>query len=221
MKGIWENKWFAVPVLIFLVVGTFLLYTIPYGDEILFFNAWRVEPFNTIFRWCTILGEVFVYIALGIAALLWRYRFTVLIALSGLFILPLGYALKDQIAIDRPKTYFEKQGVYGDVVVVPEVKLNSGRTSFPSGHTLSAFTLYSMLSLIAGRKHARWGLLFALLAIAVGISRIFLVQHFLADILAGAVAGLVCAQFIWWLNGRAFFQRMTFLDAGIRKNDER
>ena len=70
MRGIWENKWFAVPVLIFLIGGTFLLYTIPYGNEILFFNAWRVEPFNTVFRLCTILGEVFVYIALGIAALL-------------------------------------------------------------------------------------------------------------------------------------------------------
>ncbi len=217
MKSVWENKWFAIPVLVFLLSCIVLLYWVPYGDEILFFNTWRKEPFNTIFRACTALGEGFVYVAIAIAALVWRYRFTALILLSGLLILPVGYVLKDQIGVERPKTYFEKQGVYGQVIVVPEVELNSGRTSFPSGHTMSAFALYSMLTLIAGRKHARWGLAFALLAIAVGVSRIFLVQHFLIDILAGAVAGLLCAQVLWWLNGMRFFQRMTFLDTGIRR----
>ena len=215
MKSVWENKWFSVPVLVFLLSCIFLIYWVPYGDEILFFNTWRQEPYNTIFRLCTALGEGLVYPALAIAALRWRYRFTVLILFSGLLILPVGYVLKDQIGVERPKTYFEKQGVYGDVVVVPEVELNSGRTSFPSGHTMSAFALYSMLTLIAGRKHARWGLAFALLAIAVGISRIFLVQHFLSDILAGAVAGMLCAQLLWWLNNMPFFQRMTFLDKGV------
>jgi membrane-associated phospholipid phosphatase len=216
MKGVWENKWFAVPVLIFLVVCTFLLFQVPYGDEILFFNNWREEPFNTIFRICTALGEGFVYGALILAAFRWRYRFSLLIALSGMLILPVGYLLKDQIGVERPKTFFEHKGIYERVVVVPEVELNSGRTSFPSGHTMSAFALYSMLTLLMGRRYERWGLFFALLAILVAVSRIFLVQHFLADILAGAVAGLVCAQFLWWLNGRPFMQRMTALDKGAR-----
>ncbi|HOY05193.1 MAG TPA: phosphatase PAP2 family protein [Saprospiraceae bacterium] len=220
MKGVWENKWFAVPVLIFLVACTLLLFVVPYGDEILFFNKWREEPYNSIFRICTAFGEGFVYGAIILAAFRWRYRFSLLIALSGMLILPVGYVLKDKIAVERPKTFFEHKGIYGDVVVVPDVKLNSGRTSFPSGHTMSAFALYSMLTLIMGRRYERWGLFFALLAILVAISRIFLVQHFLADILAGAVAGLACAQFLWWLNGRPFFQRLTVLDKGIRKKRE-
>ena len=220
MKGVWENKWFAIPVLIFLIACTLLLFLVPYGNEILFFNNWREEPYNTIFRICTALGEGFVYGAIILAAFRWRYRFSLLIALSGMLILPLGYILKDKIAVERPKTFFEHKGIYGEVVVVPEVELNSGRTSFPSGHTMSAFALYSMLTLIMGRRYERWGLFFALLAILVAISRIFLVQHFLADILAGAVAGLVCAQFLWWLNGRPFFQRLAVLDKGIRKKRE-
>jgi membrane-associated phospholipid phosphatase len=220
MKGVWENKWFAIPVLIFLVVCTLLLFLVPYGNEILFFNNWREEPYNTIFRICTALGEGFVYGAIILAAFRWRYRFSLLIALSGMLILPVGYVLKDKIAVERPKTFFEHKGIYGEVVVVPEVELNSGRTSFPSGHTMSAFALYSMLTLIMGRRYERWGLFFALLAMLVAISRIFLVQHFLADILAGAVAGLVCAQFLWWLNGRPFFQRLVVLDKGMRKKRE-
>lgn len=217
MKGVWENKWFAIPVLIFLVVCIGLLITVPYGNEILFFNQWRQEPYNTIFRVCTALGEGFVYGALAIAAIRWRYRFSLLIVLCGMLILPVGYVLKDQIAVDRPKTFFEQQGVYEKVVVVPDVELNSGRTSFPSGHTMSAFALYSMLALIMGKRYEKWGLLFAFMAILVAVSRIFLVQHFLADIFAGAIGGLVCAQFLWWLNGRAFSQRMAFLDNGARR----
>ena len=217
MKGVWENKWFAIPVLIFLVVCVVLLVEVPYGHEILFFNNWRQEPYNTIFRICTALGEGFVYGAMILAAFRWRYRFSLLIALCGMLILPVGYVLKDKIAVERPKTFFEHQGIYNEVVVVPDVELNSGRTSFPSGHTMSAFALYSMLTLIVGRRYERWGLFFALLAILVAVSRIFLVQHFLADILAGAVAGLVCAQFLWWLNGRPFLQRLTVLDRGVRR----
>ncbi|MBL7780532.1 MAG: phosphatase PAP2 family protein [Saprospiraceae bacterium] len=217
MKGIWENRWFAVPVMIFLLSSALLLWKVPYGDEILFFNNWRREPFNTIFRIFTMLGEGFVYGALILAAFRWRYRFSLLIALSGMLILPVGYVLKDQIGVFRPKTFFEQKGVYNQVVVVPDVELNSGRTSFPSGHTMSAFALYSMLTLIIGRRYERWGLLLAVLAIGVAVSRIFLVQHFLADILAGAIAGLICAQFLWWLNGTHFFQRMTVLDNGMRK----
>lgn len=217
MKGVWENKWFAVPVLIFLVACIVLLYIVPYGNEILFFNNWRQEPYNSIFRLCTALGEGFVYGALAVAAIRWRYRFSLLIVLLGMLILPVGYLLKDRIGIERPKTFFEHQGVYEKVIVVPEVELNSGRTSFPSGHTMSAFALYSMLTLIMGRRYVKWGLLFALFAILVGISRIFLVQHFLADIFAGAIAGLLCAQILWWLNGLAVFQRMAFLDSGARR----
>lgn len=217
MKGVWENRWFAIPVLIFLATCIGLLSVVPYGDEIIFFNNWRHEPYNTIFRLCTALGEGFVYGALIVAAIRWRYRFSLLIALSGLLILPVGYVLKDRIGVDRPKTFFEQQGVYQNVVVVPDVELNSGQTSFPSGHTMSAFALYSMLALIVGERYKKWGLLFALLAILVGISRIFLVQHFLADIFAGAIVGLLCAQLLWWLNGLAFSRRMAFLDGGVRK----
>ena len=88
--------------------------------------------------------------------------------------------------------------------------------SFPSGHTMSAFGLSSLLALMAGPKSRKRVLVLALLAIAVGLSRIFLVQHFLVDVLAGALLGMGVSGFVWWLNGTPFFREKTWLDGKLR-----
>jgi membrane-associated phospholipid phosphatase len=63
----------------------------------------------------------------------------------------------------------------------------SGWDSFPSGHTTSVFALATVLALNINKKS--WGLLFLIMAIITGYSRIYLGQHFLQDVLAGAVLG--------------------------------
>jgi len=61
-------------------------------------------------------------------------------------------------------------------------------SSFPSGHTATAFTFYLLICLVSKKDHWLWtGLLFALL---VGYSRIYLAQHFPFDVAGGIVAGV-------------------------------
>ncbi len=215
MKGIWEHDWFMIPVSLFLGMGMALALLVPYGDEILFFNDLRTEPFISIFKFFSWCGETWVWILVGLAALFWRYRFTLLIAITGL-IIPFVFILKDKIGTDRPITYFREVGRINDVVTVPGEALNVGQTSFPSGHTMSAFGLFSMLALIAGRQSRKRVLLLAVLAVSVGLSRIFLVQHFLVDVLGGALLGMGVSGFVWWLNGSAYFQQKTWLDERLR-----
>lgn len=214
MKGIWENNWFMIPVSLFLGIGIALAIMVPYGDEILYLNDMRREPFVSIFRFLSWCGETWVWVIVGLAALFWRYRFTLLIALTGL-IIPLVFVVKDKIGTDRPITYFQKTGKADQVVTIPEVSLNRGQTSFPSGHTMSAFGLFSLLALIAGRQSKKRVLLLAILAIAIGLSRIFLVQHFLVDVLGGAFLGMVVSGFVWWLNGTDYLQQKTYLDGKL------
>jgi membrane-associated phospholipid phosphatase len=102
--------------------------------------------------------------------------------------------------------------MYSNIVTVPGVELHTGQTSFPSGHTMAGFGLYSILTLMAGKKKQRWGFALALAAISVGVSRIFLVQHFLPDVLSGALLGLLVSSLVWRLDGTPFFQRMHWLD---------
>lgn len=217
MKRVWVNPWFVLPVGLFFIAAMILAAVTPYGHEIVYLNDWREGWLNPFFRRVTHLGEAPAFIVAGLAALFWQYRFTVLIALVGLFTSPLVYTLKDKIGTDRPKTYFEKTGMSEAVVVVPEERLNSGRTSFPSGHTTAAFALYGLLSLMLDPRVRQWGLLLAILAITVGFSRIYLVQHFLRDVLGGAVLGLILAWLVWQLGQSAFFQRVRWLDGGLSR----
>lgn len=215
VKCFWENPWFSIPVLLFLNAGLVLAYYVPYGTEVLYFNPLREEPFNSIFRFCTLLGEPFAYIVAGIAMLFWRYRFALLILVAGLLTLASSYYLKDHIGTPRPLTWFNQGGIRDLLIVVPDVELASGNTSFPSGHTMAAFTLYSLLAGIVMEKQPRLGLLFAVLALLVGISRIFLAQHFLADVLGGATVGLLLGWIALQFNRLSFMQKSLTLDRGL------
>ena len=60
-------------------------------------------------------------------------------------------------------------------------------SSFPSGHTASAFALAEVLA----RRFPRAAWVFRFIAAAVGISRIVLGQHYPLDVLAGAALGIL------------------------------
>lgn len=215
-RGFWSNPWFVIPVLLFLNIGFALRLVVPYGDEILYFNTWRAEPLNSVFRFFTFMGEVPAFVAMALVGMVFRYRYALLIALAGLFIVPVSYFSKDKIGVDRPITYFEKEGLREAVITVPGVDLNGGQTSFPSGHTMAAFCMYALLAGMSGRAVPWLGLAFAWTAILVGISRIFLVQHFLTDVLGGAMTGLLIAWIVWALD-RRFFQKWAVWDRGLMR----
>jgi membrane-associated phospholipid phosphatase len=61
--------------------------------------------------------------------------------------------------------------------------------SFPSGHTATAFAAATVCALMLNKK---WQGAVLLAAILVGFSRIYLGQHFLLDVLVGALIGVTC-----------------------------
>jgi membrane-associated phospholipid phosphatase len=63
--------------------------------------------------------------------------------------------------------------------------------SFPSGHTQTAFAIATILSVFIAM---RYNLITYLLAIAVGVSRIYLDVHFFTDVIAGAIAGVIIGE---------------------------
>ena len=67
--------------------------------------------------------------------------------------------------------------------------------SFPSGHTMNALVLYLAIALVIwvtrGRRLGSIAVLVALgIAIAVGVSRIYLGYHYLSDVAGGLAAGI-------------------------------
>ncbi|RXK81333.1 phosphatase PAP2 family protein [Filimonas effusa] len=74
---------------------------------------------------------------------------------------------------------------------VPGVELHTV-SSFPSGHTATAFTIYLLLCLlIRQRAWVGIGLLYAL---AVAYSRVYLAQHFPLDLGAGMIVAFLSAS---------------------------
>lgn len=89
----------------------------------------------------------------------------------------------------RPRIVFDAS-VYNNFIEGVTV---SGHHSFPSGHTATAFALVFTIILLIKSKATKWLVLF--LAFGVAYSRIYLGQHFLSDVLAGAFIGILCGVF--------------------------
>jgi len=221
LKHIGYHAWFMVPVCLFWLVGLSLKLVFQHGEEVMWLNDWRIEPFNSTFRFFSTWGEWPPYVLLGLPFLLWRYRIVLVIAIAGLITIPSVILLKRTFQQPRPHTYFEQTGTRERLITVPGTPLVSGPSSFPSGHATAAFTIFTLLTLGIYETHAwsRIGTLFALAAILAAFARVFLAQHFLSDILAGSVAGLLLGNFFWWIG--LYFKRFPALERGLMREERR
>ncbi|MBV7504676.1 phosphatase PAP2 family protein [Bacillus sp. sid0103] len=82
-----------------------------------------------------------------------------------------------------------------------------GGYSFPSGHAMNAFTVYSIISFLLWRhipsRLGRWTLIIfsSVMIVAIGISRIYLGVHYPSDIIGGYFA-----SGFWIATAILFFQ---------------
>ena len=153
--------------------------------QILYFlNGWHNPILDKIMIGFTMLGEVGAFwIALAIVLLFFKKtRKCGLLMLISMFIgIIIGNgALKHLVQRSRP--------CWIDQSIDLLVK-NPKDYSFPSGHTLASFEAAVTIFL----HNKKWGIAAILLAICIGISRMYLFVHFPTDVLAGAVLGTIIA----------------------------
>ena len=109
--------------------------------------------------------------------------------ISGLIVV----IIKDIFPAPRPGLFFEHSQ---QTFFIKGITLH-GNNSFPSGHTATAFAIATVVVMMAHNKKLQLFVLFA--AALVAYSRIYLSQHFLGDVLAGAVIGVTCGIASVWL----------------------
>lgn len=202
LKQLWTT-FRAYPVffginLVFLLAALIFLLLNPKGELLLYFNAHRQEFWNVFFKYGTMLGEAYMYILAMVLLLFVSYRMVLAIPLLGVAVTLISYLLKKFFAMPRPPAYFTQLGRFEELSLIKGVKVYMGSNSFPSGHTMSAFALFTFLMLALEVK-SRFGvqLVFALLAIVVGLSRIYLMHHFLEDVFSGAFVGMLLGG-VWY-----------------------
>lgn len=111
---------------------------------------------------------------------LWLYRDWFLAILGGIFYSLEGISvnvIKQLTHLPRPIT----ENKY--LIELPGYEIHS-QLSFPSGHTAAAVFGFGLLACLS--KKPATGIACALLAACTGYSRLYLGQHYLADVLAGA-----------------------------------
>lgn len=184
-----KNWIFIVSMVLFTIVGGIILANIEKGDAILYFSDRRTEWANFFFIWITKVGELPVYLFFGCFFLFYRFRFSVMVLLTGVFSLLISLGLKLYFGLPRPRLYFWNQVRLDEINFIEGVSVHTSNNSFPSGHTFSAFAIFCLLAFLIKNKSLQ--ALFFLLALLVGISRVYLVQHFFMDIYAGGILGFL------------------------------
>ena len=191
-----EYKGLYATWLIIVAIGALWAVVHDRGDAIRSLNTYY-SPFTVqFFTLFTRVAEWSGFVIPFIYLLLFRtIRQQIGYALVGLLVLIFVTVLKEYVfsSAIRPISFFEQMGI--DIANKPDVTLNR-KHSFPSGHTTAGFAYFFYLALATRREYLRYGFLFV--AICIGISRVFLIQHFMIDVLAGSVLGVSIASFIYY-----------------------
>jgi membrane-associated phospholipid phosphatase len=150
----------------------------------------------------TDIGEGWTIIIISAFWALFNYRQAFLMATSWGVTSMVAQTLKHIFDAPRPELYFK--GQLSRIHFVKGVEIYS-YNSFPSGHTVTAFSAAVVATYLC--KNKNWGILFLLIAILVGYSRMYLSEHFFEDVTTGSVIGVIVTIFwITWIDNRKFLR---------------
>ena len=150
----------------------------------------------------TDIGDGLTIILLSLLMLLFNYRSSFLLFTSYVLTSLVAQVLKYSIHMPRPGNYFKDK--LAGIHFVKGAYVIGGIQSFPSGHTVTAFSAGVVLTYLL--KNKLWGIALLLVAIFVGYSRVYLSEHFFEDVTAGSVIGTFVTLF--WLD---YIDRKQFI----------
>lgn len=198
---------YFIPLFILVVSGVILCICLSKPGCFELLNTIHNSFLDLIFINLTFAGDGLISVAIVILFFLLKKRREALTLLtayasSGLFV----QLLKHLYNQPRPNLYLSRLGVHYNHFVEGVTLYNNN--SFPSGHTASAFAMATVFALLFNRKSI--SLLAVLLAALAGYSRIYLAEHFLTDVIAGALTGILFGMlsyyFIWQRDLTKFLQ---------------
>ena len=201
-----QNIYFFLEFAFLVIAGSVILLSSSKEEVTLWVNA-RYSSFSDMFFLAvTQMGAAWFCCAFALAILLWKGWRTALkgaLCISG-SILVTGF-LKHFIFPGklRPTLHFE--GIAELRLLENVVQLQT--ETFPSGHTTVAFAMATFLAFIIAKK--KYQCFFPIIAALIGYSRIYLSQHFITDVYAGMIIGVVVTTIIY-LSFQIFEKRKAF-----------
>jgi len=193
-----KNAYFLLPYMLFLFAGGLILATQAKADIHLAVNAYHDSLADTLFYYATFLGDGFTVSIFALALLFSKYWYAVVVGGANVIAGAITQGLKHLFFSEevRPKEFFKD---LAELYFVPGVD-NHLYYSFPSGHTTAAFAFYLSLALISRNKTVK--IVLFCVALFVAYSRVYLSQHFFADIYAGSIIGSTVALTVYYFVER-------------------
>lgn len=191
-----KNRFFFLPyTLVLVVVGVLqILYTQEQLMQWVNFRNGSIA--DQLFPYITYLGDGIIYVLLGLILLVYNRRVG-LMALASFALSSLTSEFLKKIVFansPRPLKFFEHSPYKYHIIDGLEIH---SINSFPSGHTTTAFAMFSLLAFLSNRKERGWILLG--LATLTGYSRVYLFQHFVEDAYVGSLVGTISTVVVYLL----------------------
>lgn len=184
---VWKLRYFLAICYTFILLGIVITLSLEKIELHLWINQFHSEFFDVFFKNLTIIGDgAFALVLLPYLILFAEFR-TFLISCFSCFIAGmLAQFFKKVVFTEalRPGMLIDKRLLH----IADGVHLHSIH-AFPSGHTTSSFAFFALLAFF-NRKNKYIQILCAFGAILAGFSRVYLSQHFMEDIIFGAVLGI-------------------------------
>ena len=208
-----KTRLFLVYYLVILIIC--LIVKFLYTREQIYFaiNGLHTYLGDIIFPFFTMLGNGLSVIFLSLIIAIFSFRKSFLL-LSGY----LATALVAQVLkfiFDKPRPYLYFRTQHHKMYLVKGTEMLSYH-SFPSGHTVTAFSACLTLAYLFRYKYFNLPML--IMACCIGYSRIYLSEHFFEDVTAGSVIGVFMTLFwLYWLDNKPFLHTAKWQGGLVRK----
>jgi membrane-associated phospholipid phosphatase len=189
-------------ILYLILLCACLTVKVVFTKDVIYFavNSRHYPYADQIAPYITDMGNGWTIIILSAILALYNYRNAFLMISSYAITSLLAQVVKYIFDAPRPALYFKEK--LSQIHLVQGVDMLRFH-SFPSGHTVTAFSAAVVIVYLI--KNKNWSIPVLIAAMAIGYSRMYLSEHFFEDVIAGSVIGVVVTVcWISYINSKQF-----------------
>lgn len=205
VKDAFKNGPVIKLLITYFVLGAMAFLWIEKGDVVIYINRYATDFGDIFFKYFTEAGNGWVIVPVAVITLLYRYYYGVVMTISLLFTFVASYLFKQVFfpGVLRPRAALDESVFTHFIDGFDYHSVNS----FPSGHTMAAFSCFFTLALFIPNKYLSYAIL--IIAFIVGLSRMYLLQHFFVDVYVGSLIGSINTVLALFVTN-VIFKESTF-----------